>query len=276
MQNFLSDIFYFTRKERRGIYVLLLLIILVFSINLTLQFIFAKPKTDLKKFRPIIAQYDSLVEAAKNDTLKLFNFDPNKTKMEDWLKLGINQKQAQVILNYLRKGGSFKKKEDLMKIYSINKETYLRLEPFIKISSPTQKIKRAYLQIELNSSDSLQLVKVRGIGPVFASRILKYKNLLGGYISLEQLREVYGIDSLKYEAIHKNFTNCNLDMIKRININKADFKQLLKHPYISYDFTKDIVNRRRKKVFTKAEDAFNIQFISSSDFKKLLPYLSTE
>ena len=196
--------------------------------------------------------------------------------MDDWLKLGLKQKQAQVILNYLNKGGRFKEKEDLKKIYSISEELYARLAPFIKISFSAQKRKKEYLQIELNSTDSSEIIKVKGIGPVFASRILKYKKLLGGYISVEQLQEVYGIDSTKFHSLKHNFTSCNLDSIQKININKADFRQLLKHPYISYDFTKDIVNRRRNKVFSKIEDAFNIQFISNSDFKKLLPYLSTE
>ena len=276
MQNILSDFFYFNKKERRGVYFLLVLIVLVFAINFTIGLFIPKQEYDFKKFNALIAQYDSLANTSKTDTLKLFDFDPNTTKMRDWLKLGLNKKQAQVILNYLSKGGSFKKKEDLKKIYSISDELYAKLAPFIKISSSTYQRKKKYLQIELNSTDSSELIKIRGIGPVFASRILKYRKLLGGYISVEQLQEVYGIDSTKFHSLKHNFTSCNLDSIQKININLADFKQLLKHPYISYDFTKDIVNRRRKKVFSKAEDAFNIQFISSSDFKKLLPYLSTE
>jgi DNA uptake protein ComE-like DNA-binding protein len=276
MKNFLSDFFYFNKRERRGIYFLFFLITLVSISNLVIPLLIPKTELNLERYNSIIAQYDSLLNSeAEQDTIKLFKFDPNKLPLDAWLKLGLNEKQAQVILNYLNKGGYFKEKEDLRNIYSISEEFYSKLEPFIQISTKTKNLKNEHLQIELNSTDSSELIKISGIGPVFASRIIKYRNLLGGYISVNQLQEVYGIDSTKFISIRNDFATCNLELIKKININQADFKELLKHPYISYDFTKHIVNLRKKEAFSKAEDAFNIQFISDSTFKKLLPYLST-
>ncbi len=274
MQNFLSDFFYFNKRERRGIYFLFFLIILVAAFNFVMPIIIPKTGFDFDRYNSIIIKYDSLLNTeVKQDSIKLFKFDPNILQLEGWLKLGFNEKQAQVILNYRNKGGYFKEKEDLKKIYSINEEHYLKLESFISISKKTTHIKNTKLQIELNTADSATLVQIKGIGSVFASRIIKYRNLLGGYHSITQLQEVYGIDSLKFELIKENFIPCNPVLIKKININTADFKQLLKHPYISYDFTKHIVNLRKKEVFDKVEDAFNVEFISESTFKKLLPYL---
>ena len=287
MKNFLADFFYFNKRERKGIYFLILIIILIASSNLVMPLLIKRPGVDFDKYNKIISEYDKLLissESSQDSTAQLFRFDPNELNLEGWLKLGLNSKQAQVILNYRDKGGTFKKKEDLKKIYSIDDELFVKLEPFIFIINNSNQTKQTLaktinlneLQIELNSTDSTQLIKIKGIGPVFASRIIKYRNLLGGYFSISQLQEVYGLDSLKYESIKENFIPCNSELIQRININEADFSQLLKHPYISYDFTKYIVNQRKKEVFDSVEDAFNIQFISDSVFKKLLPYLTTK
>ncbi len=274
MRNFLSDFFYFNKRERRGIYFLFFLILLIASSNFVIPILIPKSAFNFEMYNSLVSEYDSLLSSeTKPDSVRLFKFDPNKLQLEGWKKLGLNEKQAQVVLNFRNKGGSFKTKEDLRKIYSISDDLYLKLEPYISISKRQTYPKKIILEIELNTADSATLVQIRGIGPVFASRILKYRNLLGGYHSITQLREIYGIDSLKFESIKENFSPCNLKLIQKININQADFKELLKHPYISYDFTKYIVNLRKKEVFIKAEDAFNIQFISDSTFKKLLPYL---
>jgi len=284
MKNFLSGFFYFNKKERRGIYVLIVIIVLIGIFNLALPFIMPKPEIDFAKYEQFISHYDSLMasnEKLQDPIIQYFNFDPNKLKIEEWLKLGLNIKQAQVIINYRDKGGVFSTKEDLRKIYSIDSALFSKLYPYISLpenrnrtsNKLTQKEDNITFQVELNTTDSIELFKIKGIGPVFASRIIKYRDLLGGYIAISQLQEVYGIDSLKYASIKDFFLPCNIELIHHLNINEADFKDLLKHPYISYDFTKDIVNRRQKKVFDKAEDAFNDQFISDSLFQKLLPYL---
>lgn len=287
MKNFLSGFFYFNKKERRGIYVLVVIITLIGIFNLALPFVIQKPEIDFAKYVQFISHYDSLINSNKksrDSIIQYFNFDPNKLKIDEWLQLGLNLKQAQVIINYRDKGGVFKTKADLRKIYSIDSSLFSRLYPFISLPEKQNQTYKKYpqikdtihFQVELNSTDSIELIKLRGIGPVFASRIMKYRDLLGGYVSISQLQEVYGIDSLKYASLKDFFLPCNIALVEHLNINEADFKDLLKHPYISYDFTKDIVNRRQKKVFDKAEDAFNDQFISDSLFQKLLPYLITK
>jgi len=287
MRNFLSDFFYFNKKERRGIYILIVIITFIGIFNLALPLIIQKPIIDFAKYEQIIKRYDSLLilsNKSQDTIIHLYNFNPNNLKLEEWLQLGLNQKQAQVIINYRNKGGVFKTKEDFRKIYSIDSVLFSKLNPFISLPEKqnltNQKLDRIKdtirYQVELNSTDSIELIKLKGIGPVFASRIIKYRDLLGGYVSISQLQEVYGIDSLKYASLKDFFLPCNHELIQHLNINEADFKDLLKHPYISYDFTKDIVNRRQKKVFDKAEDAFNDQFISDTLFQKLLPYLTTK
>lgn len=161
-------------------------------------------------------------------------------------------------------------------IDSISKQqdSLLKLSLINKTPKYQRKSKKRFkLNIELNSADTTELMKVRGIGPAFSKRIIKYRNLLGGYHSVSQLKEVYGLDKEKFEQIHANFIACDSNLIRHLNINQASFKELLKHPYISFDFTKFIVNRRGKKAFTKLSQLKDDYLISDSSFQKLLPYL---
>ena len=167
----------------------------------------------------------------------------------------------------------------MKKIYSISNEQYLILEPYIKIQKSTfadKKIISQKLSIDLNLADSSDLIKVKGIGSVFAKRILKYRKLLGGYSHLSQLKEVYGIDSLRFHTIKHNFSTCDSSKIICININTATFKELLKHPYISYEFVKLIVNERKKGRFNSVDELLERTTISDSLYIKLQAYLKVK
>ncbi len=277
MLGFLNEYFYFNQRERRGIIGLYLIIGLIIILNLFMDKLVKEDTKVYSNFYTHIALIDSISkeqDAIKKPAIQYFDFDPNTLDLDGWELLGFSSKQALSILKYRSKGGIFYKKEDLLKMYAISDSTYLRLEPFIKIKSlprPTKKL--MLLQLELNSSDSSDLIKVKGIGPVFAKRIIKYRKLVGGYHSISQLKEVYGLDEEKFEQIQGNFIACDSNLIQHLNINHASFKELLKHPYISFDFTKFIVNRRGSKAFTKVGQLKDDFLISDEDFKKLLPYL---
>ncbi len=132
------------------------------------------------------------------------------------------------------------------------------------------------LNIELNTTDSSALVKIRGIGPSFSRRIIKYRTLLGGYYKKEQLLEVYGLDSAKYKQIREHFIECDTSLLVKININSASFKELLKHPYISYDFVKRIVNARRKEKYKSVTGLKERGIIPDSLYQKIRPYIKVK
>lgn len=277
MLRFLSNYFYFNQRERRGIIGLFILIGMIALSNLFINFIIPKDKEVYRKFLTQVALIDSITnqqDSIKRIPIQLFKFDPNQLNLEAWQQFGLSAKQAQTILNYRSKGGRFYKKEDLLKMYSISDSVYNILAPFIHIEAVRKYTKNTpQLKIELNSTDSTNLVKIRGIGTVFAKRIIKYRALLGGYHSVSQLKEVYGIDQEKFEQIKANFIQCDSNLIRHININQASFKELLKHPYISFDFTKFIVNRRGTNEFISLSQLKDDYLISDEDFRKLLPYL---
>lgn len=207
--------------------------------------------------------------------LKPFKFNPNSLSEEGWLEMGFTAKQFQVINNYRKKGGYFKTSKDVKKMYCISDVEFEIIEAYIKIDKPTKAIinKRSdrnksikkteyeknvkpkyekifeYSITELNSADSAILVTNLGIKPWLALRIIKYRNMLGGYYDKSQLLEVYGFSEKYYQRID-NFIEIDSLQIKRINVNNVTFKQLLKHPYIDYETTKLIFNSKPKQGIT--------------------------
>lgn len=278
MLKFLSDYFYFNQSERRGILVLFIIIVFINLLNLCFRFYTPKDEIRIAHFMNRVRVIDSLQSIEHTpDTIYPTQYDPNHASLEELQRIGLSKYQSRMILNYRSKGGKFYSKKDLQKIYSLNDSTYQKIEMYIRIKSPPQ-VKfqsktKTQLIIELNSTDSAELTKIRGIGPTFARRIIKYRTLLGGYHSIHQLLEVYGLDEEKYKRIKSTFKSCNKDSLIMLNIHQSSFKELLKHPYISLDFTKFIVNRRRKKTFTDLNQLYDPHLISDSTFKKLLPYL---
>lgn len=206
-----------------------------------------------------------------------FEFDPNTISLKEWQKLGLSKKQGDVILNYISKGGRFYKKEDLKKIYSITEEQFKNLEPYIRIDeAKTVQSSSSNIIVEINSADSLQLIQVRGIGASYASRILKYRNKLGGFYNKEQLLEVYGLNQDKYNQIESSF-RVDLGNIKKININQATVKELIKHPYLDYQLAKKIVEVRGfNGDFNSVEELIEFKLIEKEIFERIKYYLSVK
>lgn len=231
-------------------------------------------------------QKDYIVSAYPIDnvaSLKLhpFPFNPNELKRNEWQKLGLSNKQINVIENYLKKGGKFYKKEDFKKMFCISADEYDVLESYINIPeapaskkySYENKSKPAFI-VELNQADTNDMMEIKGIGPGFARKIAKYRELLGGFVSKEQLLEVYGMDSSRYNQI-QGFITINSSMIKKININKADIKELKKHPYFDYYTAKSIVMYRLKNGdYKNVEEIRKANLIYEDFYKRIYPYLT--
>ena len=292
---FISNYFGFNRQQRNGLWVLLLISFLLLLIRIIYPH-FIEPAPIVVENLPLFEQrLDSAEKAAstgyrshpktaiKKDTL--FVFDPNTISKEHMLQLGFNAKTAAVFLKFRNKGMIFKQKTDLLKVYGISDPFYKRIEPYIVIqasgkpSSVTPVVRQKseppvsvlkIAPVELNRADNVQLISLKGIGPGYAARILKYRDLLGGYVHIEQLKEVYGFTDLLFEQI-KPFVLTDEHLVKKIDLNKDSFKSINRHPYLSYEMTKLIFDWRRKTTIT----AFNLRDILKDEglYRKLLPYL---
>jgi predicted DNA-binding helix-hairpin-helix protein len=128
--------------------------------------------------------------------------------------------------------------------------------------------------IEINAADTAALISLPGIGPYFAKRILKYRDLLGGYYTKKQLLEVYGMDSTRYGQFSKKII-IDTGKIRKVSINQVEFKKLLRHPYFDYELVKCIFNfKRKRKNIRNLGEIRSLECISDSLFFKIKPYVS--
>jgi competence protein ComEA len=303
----MKDYLTFTRFERRGISVLSVILVLLIFAERILPYILEKPPSDHAQYEAEINAFieernRAVSEAAQQKSVytassvhagaaanELFPFNPNHLPEEEWTKLGLSPKQIKTIRNYESKGGKFYKKEDLKKIWGISESLYNRLEPYIKIpprennadytsKEPVKQEKKQFqpLVIELNAADSAALISLRGIGPSYASRILKYRDLLGGYIRKEQLMEVYGMTEELYNSVIP-FISVDPARIKPININTCDKNELGRHPYISWNLAESLINYRTKHgLYRTVEDIKKSDLVNDELYLKLAVYLKAE
>ena len=223
----------------------------------------------------------------KERNVELFEFDPNSVSIADLVRLGLSEKQAASIINYRSKGGVFRKREDLKKIYVVPEEFYDKVEDYIVITGAesrnsrnvsensstamtSEKIfvpetsqdnvstgalsdempvdavpKRSYSVIEINRADSLDLLDLPGIGPYYASRIIRYRNRIGGFISKEQLKEVAGIDEERYALLEARVVADTL-LIHKTDLNLITVEELSSNPYIGSYLARAIVRLREQ------------------------------
>jgi competence protein ComEA len=271
IKNYLS----LTKKEWNGMVVLLILIALVLIAPYAYQGLHKDNTINVTEFNAALAALNKANPQPLNGNQSphsaLFKFNPNTASVDDWQKLGITAKQAAVIKNYTTKGGHFRKADDLQKIYGLSKVDYARLAPFIII--PKENIK-PHVVVELNTADSAKLTAIDGIGGAFAKRIVYYRERLGGFIAKEQLKEVYGIDELKYNEI-KNQVKVDAKRIRRININTITFDKLRLMPYLNYKQGNAIVEYRKQHGdYTSIADLRNIAIIDDDILRKIEPYIN--
>lgn len=289
--NTLKSYFDLTKGERNAAF-FLLSIILFFSI---LPFFHQEPqyeKTDFSELL-LLAKLDSIekmqvknANASHFVNAKSFPFDPNTATKTTFIELGFSKYIAERIVKFREKGGKFKFKSDLQKIYGIDSMSIRRLWSFIKLPEKGKaffvkenshqtnfKQKKRPEIIELNSTDTTQLISLPMIGSKLANRIINYRNKLGGFYSPLQLMEVYGLKPETFEII-KSRIQVNSDLIAKIDINKCTNDQLNKHPYFGYKISTQIINYRLQHgPYKSISDLKNIILLSQESIEKIKFYI---
>lgn len=297
----------FSQSEKRGFFLLLAILTAAIAVIL-IKPAWIRQKTenyDFSEYEKSVARYKAEIEETYEPhnywnfdynspnrsavrKLKPFAFDPNTLPVDGWMRMGYSEKQANALDNYRKKGGVFRKKEDLKKIFFISDNDYAQLEKYIEIhrenipqetkNSTFQKFERPEnaKKIELNSADTSDLKQLRGIGSGYAKRIVKYREQLGGFCRSEQLLEIYGFSQELYEKVAPNII-IDSENVRKINLNTATLDQLKRHPYLDYYQAKAIVKYREVgNRFTVVSDLLKVNLIYDDTFEKLKPYLSVQ
>ncbi|MBS1936130.1 MAG: helix-hairpin-helix domain-containing protein, partial [Bacteroidetes bacterium] len=218
----------------------------------------------------------------------LFYFDPNTASSDQWKKLGLRDKTIRTINNYLSKGGKFRMATDLKKIYGLREEEYQRISPYVQIENVVEKENKdeprfttsshkdfsRISDIDINTTDTSALIALPGIGNKLASRIINFREKLGGFYSVDQVAETYGLPDSTFQKI-KPHLKVNDVTVRKININTTDANVLKQHPYIKWNIANAIVQYRLQHgTFKSIEEIQQIAIITQELFRKIAPYLS--
>lgn len=259
--------------------------------------------TDSAGFRSSLDGSSANSFTANNSSAELFYFDPNILDEAGFAKLGLREKTAHTIINYRSKGGHFYKPDDLRKIYGLKEEEANRLVPYVRIASSqnnhdfydsyTSNTKDAYHKkkpqiIDINTATADQWQSLPAIGEVLSSRIVKYRDKIGGFASVSDVKKVYGISDSTYNVIlpYLSFSGKKINeqttiqvksSSQKININKVTAAELKANPDIPSDIAEAIIiYRKQHGNYTSVQDIKKIVFINEAMYQKIAPYLSIE
>ena len=307
LKEFVTDYLTFNRKDRIGLLVIFGMTLAIFFLpkffsakthtkpsEIDTSWISTMKKLEQKDEKPYddknndnngyAYQYDRSQNTYSEKKLgQLFFFDPNKLSSSEWKKLGLRDKTIHTIENYLSKGGHFKKPEDLQRVYGLHPDEYKRLAPYIKIESDIGKDEKEtlvknftprYSLIDINSADTSAFISLPGIGNKLALRIVNFRDKLGGFYSITQVAETYGLPDSTFQKI-KQYLKLENTSIRKVNINTATVDELKAHPYIKWSIANPIVAYRNEHgPFSSIEDIKKVMAVTDEIYNKIAPYLT--
>ena len=231
MSDFIRDYFSFNKKERRGLFVLISILVAMIVSDVLISEVIPQKSYDFSGFEKEVIEFEK--EISLRDSLE-------KVEKE---KIFRNR-----YITY-----SMKQTDSTMKKRPEADNSFI---------------------IELNTADTFDFQRLRGIGSSYANRIVKYREKLGGYVETTQLLEIYGMDESRFDLI-RDHVIVNPDSIRKIRLNETSFKELMKHPYFPFDVAKSImIYRKKQKKFNDIEELRKIETISDSLFMKIKPYVN--
>ncbi len=212
-----------------------------------------------------------------------FAFNPNHTGYDSLRRLGMVPHLARRIIHYREKGGRFREKRDLLRIYGFDSLFYQTLVPFIQL--PEKAVRENYLAtvpaerkvaatFDLNMADTARLKRIYGIGNALSQRIVKFRDRLGGFISGQQLYEVYGLDSVVVKRLLEVSYIADGFQPRKFNVNTIDEHDLSAHPYVSGSIARAIVAYRfQHGSFRTMNDLRSIPILTEAIIEKIEPYI---
>jgi competence ComEA-like helix-hairpin-helix protein len=232
-----------------------------------------------KKFEK--RNYSNYYSKKKKYKAPVSKFNPNNYSLSDWMNLGLSEKQSVVVLKFTSRG--IYSEEDLKRIFVIPDVLFELIRDSVVYperfqNSPNQesfkKQAKHIVQVNLNTADTTEFMKIYGIGAFYAKQIIRYREKLGGYFTKEQLLEVWKMTNEAYDKIKDHVFISEKD-VKRININSVTIEELKVHPYLKWNQANSIVKMRmQRNGFKNIEEIKESVLIDSETYEKLFPYLS--
>ena len=292
---------FLSRSEKRGLLLLLFLLLCVCGgmlyvgmserVGTSVQ-LSPEDVAELEAFATLTKERKKRQEEVRMP-VQSFPFNPNTADSMTLLRVGLKPWQVKNLMAYRRAGGRWKDADDFKRLYGLSDEEFQRLRPYVQIPPAVKEVyftehdrarqdslhhlrpeKFTQLTVlDLNTVDTLTLRKIPGIGVGYSRSIVSYRERLGGFVSVAQLKDIEGLPA----RIEEWFSVEEQVAVRTISINKSDFKTLVRHPYLSYEQVKVITTHIRKYGPLRSwKDLQLYPEFTPKDFERLTPYFVFE
>ncbi len=292
---------FLSRSEKRGLLLLLFLLLCVCGgmlyvgmserVGTSVQ-LSPEDVAELEAFATLTKERKKRQEEVRMP-VQSFPFNPNTADSMTLLRVGLKPWQVKNLMAYRRAGGRWKDADDFKRLYGLSDEEFQRLRPYVQIPPAVKEVyfteydrarqdslhhlrpeKFTQLTVlDLNTVDTLTLRKIPGIGVGYSRSIVSYRERLGGFVSVAQLKDIEGLPA----RIEEWFSVEEQVAVRTISINKSDFKTLVRHPYLSYEQVKVITTHIRKYGSLRSwKDLQLYPEFTPQDFERLTPYFVFE
>ena len=279
MKNKFSSFFYFPNALRNGFLALFLLVWCLLSRQL-----WALSSSETDENMPVYSVFKAENQPAKQKKIPLyFSLNINEADLQSLDILSVPDFLARRWVKYLENGGSFKRVVDVKKLYGMSEPLYDNISKYLYLKKAEEIQRKPFLKenrvfrcktIDINEADSAQWESLYGIGPYLAKRIITFRESLCGFVSVEQVKETYGLRDSVFQSIKTCLT---IEKILKpcISINYTNQESLSKHPYVRYKLARAIcLYRENNGLFKHIEDLKKLPNVNDSIYIKLLPYIT--
>lgn len=264
----LQSLFIFTRSQRNG---LLLLLFLMVSVQLAYYFIDfttvdANPPEKMQ-WLALERKIDSCERAKPK--FQRFPYNPNFISDAKGYKIGMSVAEIDRLLAFRAQGKFVNSAEEFQAVTKVSDSLLAVISPDFKFPDWVRKSRKVQApvfkderkpQIDINAATKAELMAVYGIGDALSDRILKQRDVLGGFVSMDQMQDVWGLQGDVVEKLKQQFVVKAVPAVKKIKINDASIKELAQFPYFRYALAKEIVTHRSMNgAIRNADDLKNIK-----------------
>ncbi len=260
MNPFLKDYLTYTRTQRAGIFTLLLVIVSVQAVYLFVEFP-AQKEPDTRERQQWLAMQsvvDSIKVEQRNYRPKIYPFNPNFITDFKGYRLGMSTDEIDRLLAFRKLNKYVNSAVEFQIVTGVSDSLLDQISPYFKFpdwvknkKSATfqnykkfEKQNKTIIRKDINFASREDLIKIYGIGPALSERILKQREILGAFVDMSQLSDVWGLSPEVIENLNKYFEVSQSAEIKKIRINDASVKELAAFPYFRYKLAKKIVTYR--------------------------------
>ena len=257
----IKSFFKFSREQRTGVFLLFGVIIIFQILYFFVDFSsFSKDSLEKEKWLSLQSQIDSLKQEKRDYVPKIYPFNPNFISDYKGYKLGMSVAEIDRLLAYRKQNKYVNSPKEFQAVTKVSDSLLNAISPYFKFpdwvnnkkeSNTYKKFantafakKEKVVIIDINQATQEDLIKIYGIGEAISMRILKFKESLGGFVSMEQMNDIWGLSPEVIQNLNTHFKVSTLPNIKKIDINNASIKELSLFPYFKYPISKNIVTFR--------------------------------